>query len=271
LTSRAAWEARVAKELDGKPADSLATALPEGFAAPALAPEDAVPPEADAPSPGVWPYRRGARRGETRPECMPRVDAGVPGWREQIEDDVEGGADALWIAGGAESPEPPELAAALAAAPDLTAGLDVGGDLARSRALVDALARTAPNVHPILFAEPFVAGVPADLPFAIPTHAWAGAGAHAAIELAYAAATGLHALRRLEDGGADLAVAAGRVGFSVSVGRDVLVEIAKLRNPHKRLTAPEDVARCIAALCHPATYWLTGNTLQVDGGESIVG
>ena len=50
-----------------------------------------------------------------------------------------------------------------------------------------------------------------------------------------------------------------------------LVEIARQRNPHKRLTTPEDVARCIAALCHPATYWLTGNTLQVDGGENIVG
>ncbi|MBZ5617495.1 MAG: SDR family oxidoreductase [Acidobacteriia bacterium] len=50
-----------------------------------------------------------------------------------------------------------------------------------------------------------------------------------------------------------------------------LMEIAKQRNPHHRLTLPEDVARCIAALCHPATYWLTGNTLQVDGGESIVG
>jgi NAD(P)-dependent dehydrogenase (short-subunit alcohol dehydrogenase family) len=31
------------------------------------------------------------------------------------------------------------------------------------------------------------------------------------------------------------------------------------------------VARTIAALCHPATYWLTGNTLRVDGGESVVG
>src|ERR1022692_1873884 len=50
-----------------------------------------------------------------------------------------------------------------------------------------------------------------------------------------------------------------------------LMEIARQRNPHHRLTLPEDVARCIAALCHPATYWLTGNTLQVDGGESIVG
>jgi len=48
------------------------------------------------------------------------------------------------------------------------------------------------------------------------------------------------------------------------------MEIARLRNPHQRLTKPEDVARTIAALCHPATYWLTGNTLQVDGGESIV-
>jgi NAD(P)-dependent dehydrogenase (short-subunit alcohol dehydrogenase family) len=34
---------------------------------------------------------------------------------------------------------------------------------------------------------------------------------------------------------------------------------------------PEDVARCIVAICHPATYWMTGNTLHVDGGESIVG
>jgi enoyl-[acyl-carrier protein] reductase III len=49
-----------------------------------------------------------------------------------------------------------------------------------------------------------------------------------------------------------------------------LIESAKARNPHKRLGTPEDVARTIAALCHPATYWLTGNTLRVDGGEGIV-
>jgi enoyl-[acyl-carrier protein] reductase III len=50
-----------------------------------------------------------------------------------------------------------------------------------------------------------------------------------------------------------------------------LIEIARQRNPHHRLTTPDDVARCIAALCHPATYWMTGNTLHVDGGENIVG
>jgi len=54
-------------------------------------------------------------------------------------------------------------------------------------------------------------------------------------------------------------------------GHEKIMEIARQRNPNKRLTTPEDVARCIAALCHPATYWLTGNTLQVDGGENIVG
>lgn len=54
-------------------------------------------------------------------------------------------------------------------------------------------------------------------------------------------------------------------------GYEKLMEISRLRNPNKRLTQPEDVARCIAALCHPATYWMTGNTLHVDGGENIVG
>jgi hypothetical protein len=31
------------------------------------------------------------------------------------------------------------------------------------------------------------------------------------------------------------------------------------------------VTRTIAALCHPATDWLTDNVLHVDGGENIVG
>jgi enoyl-[acyl-carrier-protein] reductase (NADH) len=54
-------------------------------------------------------------------------------------------------------------------------------------------------------------------------------------------------------------------------GHEKLMEIARLRNPSQRLTTPEDVARCIAVLCHPATYWMTGNTIHVDGGENIVG
>jgi enoyl-[acyl-carrier protein] reductase III len=54
-------------------------------------------------------------------------------------------------------------------------------------------------------------------------------------------------------------------------GFERILETARLRNPSRRLTQPEDVARSIAALCHPAAYWLTGNILHVDGGENIVG
>ena len=50
-----------------------------------------------------------------------------------------------------------------------------------------------------------------------------------------------------------------------------LMEYAKARNPHHRLTTPVDVARCIAVLCHESTYWMTGNVLGVDGGEDLVG
>ena len=54
-------------------------------------------------------------------------------------------------------------------------------------------------------------------------------------------------------------------------GHEKIMEIARTRNPNRRLTTPEDVARSIAVLCHPATYWMTGNTIHVDGGENIVG
>ena len=54
-------------------------------------------------------------------------------------------------------------------------------------------------------------------------------------------------------------------------GYEKIMEVARQRNPNRRLTQPEDAARCIAASCHPATYWLTGNTLHVDGGENVVG
>ncbi len=46
---------------------------------------------------------------------------------------------------------------------------------------------------------------------------------------------------------------------------------AARRNPHRRLTTTEDVARAIVVLSHPDTYWMTGNVIGVDGGEDIVG
>lgn len=52
-------------------------------------------------------------------------------------------------------------------------------------------------------------------------------------------------------------------------GSDRLFEGAERRNPHHRLTTPEDVARAVVALCDPGTDWVTGNVINVDGGEEI--
>jgi enoyl-[acyl-carrier protein] reductase III len=54
-------------------------------------------------------------------------------------------------------------------------------------------------------------------------------------------------------------------------GNDLLMSYALARNPHKRLTTPSDVAKCVSVLISPNTYWMTGNTIRVDGGEGSVG
>ncbi len=54
-------------------------------------------------------------------------------------------------------------------------------------------------------------------------------------------------------------------------GSDRLFEQAASRNPHKRLTIPQDVARAVVALCDPGTDWITGNVINVDGGEEVSG
>lgn len=50
-----------------------------------------------------------------------------------------------------------------------------------------------------------------------------------------------------------------------------MMEAALARNPYGRLTRPVDVANCLVALSHPSTYWMTGNTICVDGGETHAG
>ncbi len=54
-------------------------------------------------------------------------------------------------------------------------------------------------------------------------------------------------------------------------GHEEIAATARRRNPHGRLTMPQDVARAIVALCQPGTEWITGNVLGVDGAEDIVG
>ncbi len=50
-----------------------------------------------------------------------------------------------------------------------------------------------------------------------------------------------------------------------------MIEHATRRNPHGRLTKTQDVANALVALASPATQWITGNVIYVDGGEIIGG
>jgi len=52
-------------------------------------------------------------------------------------------------------------------------------------------------------------------------------------------------------------------------GNDAIINGAMAKNPTGRLTTPEDVASACVALCRPETHWLTGNVINVDGGEEI--
>jgi len=52
-------------------------------------------------------------------------------------------------------------------------------------------------------------------------------------------------------------------------GSDKLFEGAARKNPSGRLTTPVDVAGALVALCSPQAGWLTGNVINVDGGEEI--
>ena len=54
-------------------------------------------------------------------------------------------------------------------------------------------------------------------------------------------------------------------------GNDQMMEFAKMRNPHHRLTTPEDVAQAIAILSNSGADWVTGNVIGTDGGEDVVG
>ncbi|MFI5763613.1 SDR family oxidoreductase [Streptomyces sp. NPDC051563] len=53
-------------------------------------------------------------------------------------------------------------------------------------------------------------------------------------------------------------------------GSDGLAEHASKSNPHGRLTVPEDVAEAVVMLSATDSSWMTGNVIDVDGGEGLV-
>ncbi len=52
-------------------------------------------------------------------------------------------------------------------------------------------------------------------------------------------------------------------------GNEVMIDGALRRNPHGRLTRPDDVAGFISLLCEERAGWVTGAVLPCDGGETI--
>lgn len=54
-------------------------------------------------------------------------------------------------------------------------------------------------------------------------------------------------------------------------GNDHLMAKMKMRNPFRRLTAPEDVGDAVALLCADEAAWINGEIIRVDGGEHISG
>jgi enoyl-[acyl-carrier protein] reductase III len=52
-------------------------------------------------------------------------------------------------------------------------------------------------------------------------------------------------------------------------GNNILLDGANAKNPSGRLTTPEDVAAAAVALSSPLAHWVTGNVINVDGGEEV--
>lgn len=50
-------------------------------------------------------------------------------------------------------------------------------------------------------------------------------------------------------------------------GHEEMIKIATEKNPGRRMTTPGDVARALVELSRPGTEWMTGNVINVDGGE----
>jgi enoyl-[acyl-carrier-protein] reductase (NADH) len=53
-------------------------------------------------------------------------------------------------------------------------------------------------------------------------------------------------------------------------GFQYMLQYVREHNPFNRNTVPEDVAQAVAMLADEKFYWITGQTIPVDGGETIL-
>jgi enoyl-[acyl-carrier-protein] reductase (NADH) len=50
-----------------------------------------------------------------------------------------------------------------------------------------------------------------------------------------------------------------------------MIDVTLARNPHGRMTTPQDVADAIVTLSATDSDWISGNIISVDGGEFVTG
>ena len=50
-----------------------------------------------------------------------------------------------------------------------------------------------------------------------------------------------------------------------------MIDVTLARNPHGRMTTPQDVAEAIVSLSETDSDWISGNVIGVDGGEFVTG
>lgn len=231
--SAAEWRAQVEAELQGAPFEkSLVYKTAEGLSVEPLYTALTVDPGL----PGAAPFTRGASAASPPFAVCARHDHAD---RAAIEDDLSGGADALWLSAEAWRAAP-ELGAAVERIVDdvtvdeftatltdpdarFTLGLDPVASLARGATDDVDLAAMVRGV--VSLRERFANGrgvVVSTLPF----HE---AGADAADELALSLSAGALYLDALLDAGLTPAEAASQITLRVAVGRDTFGELCKLR------------------------------------------
>jgi enoyl-[acyl-carrier protein] reductase III len=106
------------------------------------------------------------------------------------------------------------------------------------------------------------------------TQVWTGYGAVSAAKVALEAHLRQLAYELAPRGISANAIEAGvtdTAALAKIPGSDAMKVQAIARNPSRRLTTVDDVANCIVALSMPATQWMTGNVIRIDGGEKVAG
>ncbi len=256
--TRGHWRAAVDQELGERTFESvLVHATPEGFGLQPLYTR-ADTAAIDSGAAGAAPFTRGTRADAPPFGVCMRVDPRSVRRPDALAEDLEGGADALWLDGNDLDAQRAARAAGVhriidfdmhardGAPPreDLPEGDDgdigesAGGDEWLGFDPFDSMARG--YLDPVMLQqEDYLTRVLAPMaeqladahtrPIRVSGLAWHDAGANAADELALMMSTMVTYLRALEAGGIDAERGTGMLWFQLAVGRDTFGELCKLR------------------------------------------